>query len=242
MLIKRNHSLFFVIALSLLAVSMVSKAEYVLTKDPTYGAQSYFEGESFPHAWIKQCSETGKRITAVSFRNARWTVVMSENSGFSQQSYNSGEIMPYAWIDQKLADNYFVTGVVTTGSQVLVVMSRGAPFSHQELPNYNMFTLPTGSDGYRMTAFVMHDASLYSVRSAGSGIIDQVWALRSSFPSDFVSNQWAKGFRITGLQQSGGWYVVMSKTNGTAWSEKYAVAADKLQAAVNDGWKIKLSY
>jgi len=232
----------FLCALQLATIPVVARADYVLTKDSSYGVQSYYEGESFPKSWIEQRYAEGKGITAASSRNGKWTVVMSANSGFTKQAYLLSNDMPYGWINEKRDDSYFVTSIASRDKQVLVVMSRGAKFLDQRLPNAGMFSLPNGGNDYRLTALMKIRWTFYPVESTGSGITDQVAAMRSTFPADFISDNWKKNFRITSLFYLDEWYVVMSKTNGTVWGEQCVNSADKLKEALEQGWKVKLSY
>ncbi|MEO6017318.1 MAG: hypothetical protein ABIP46_08680 [Polaromonas sp.] len=217
-------------------------ADFVVTEDRALGEQAYIESAKVPDDWIKARFNEGKTITSVSFRDKKLTVVMSVNTGFTSQSYIVADAIPYAWMDEKRLDNYFVTSVAGAGKQIMVVMSRGAKFSDQDLPNKTSFALASTADGYRLTALGRVNYKFLSVESKGTDITEQVGGSRSSFPHNFIVDNFAKGFRITSLFFADDvWYTVMSKTNDALWGER-CVATKDVEAELKNGWKIKLSY
>ena len=218
-----------------------ARADYVVTDDESLGAQAYIESPSIPAQWVKERNSEGKTITSVSFRNGKWTIVMSANSGFSRQSYIVADAIPYGWMNEKRLDKYFVTSVASSPKQLMIVMSRGAGFTNQELPNRTMFVVPGSSEGYRVTALGKREGKLLSVESTGTNITDQAGALRSEFPRDFIVDSWDKGFRITSLFFLDGWYVIVSQTSDRVWGER-CITSKNIETELKKGGKIKLSY
>lgn len=217
-----------------------SRADAVMTADKALGAQAYIEAGVFPANWITDRWKEGKGITSAAFRNGKWMLVASSNSGFTDQTYSLTDNMPYHWMDEKRLDSYYVTALAGGGKRLFVAMSRGKAFTDQQLPNATMFV--GSANGFWQTSMGKINGSFLTAESKTSDITAQVGAARSEFPRDFIKDNWAKGYRITVLFfAEGGWYVIMSQTNNALWDESYVQSKD-IDAKLKDGWKIKVVF
>jgi subtilisin family serine protease len=186
------------------------KWRVVMSQDTGFTDQMHlglgpWPGEEVEDAWSK-----GYRITSISGDQDTWNVVMSRGVEGNQSVY--GYTLDQAQIAASMKEGFRITHAAGWKDRWLVVMDTDTGMGEQR------YTLPTPlndsrrdwiskrwEEGYRITAVAGDDVAEDAqdgwlfVMSQKSGLTDQKFAGPGPWPTDWIEERKAEGYRITSV-------------------------------------------
>ncbi len=170
--------------------------------------------------------EEGFRITALSGDQDTWNVVMS--TGTKGKQFVIGYALDQSQITKQNEAGYRITSIAGWKDRWLTVMTSDTGWGAQR------YTLPTPftperqkwvedrwAEGYRITSIAGDDTpedeedGWLFVMTKGTSIQEQTFSMPGPWPTDWINEQAAKGFRVTGSSGAGDHtIVIMSKGSG----------------------------
>lgn len=194
-------------------------------KSPFVGQRQLGLG-SWPEDAVNKGWEEGFRITSLAGDQDTWNVVMS--SGTKGTQFVIGYALDQAQIATQMEAGYRITSIAGWKDRWLTVMTSETGWGKQR------YTLPTPftperqkwvqerwAEGYRITSIAGDDLPADDqdgwlfVMTQGTSIGEQTFSVPGPWPTDWIKEQTAKGFRITSSSGVGDHtIVIMSKGSG----------------------------
>ncbi|MBK7639972.1 MAG: caspase family protein [Bacteroidetes bacterium] len=184
-----------------------------------YVRQFFLEEEPLYRSLLStNVQEENYRITACSYGNDNWAMVMSQGSGIDGQTTGQDPNFPKEWIKKNWEDEYYITSCTYGEGQWLVVMSESIDFKNQAykvVPDFptDWIKEKWALDFY-ITSIAYGDGQWAVVMSKGTDYTDQEYKKYETFPTEYIKASWDKDFYVTSVAYGDGlWYVIMSKNS-----------------------------
>jgi subtilisin family serine protease len=194
-----------------------------MSRNASFPDQRQFDVGPWPDEAVKKGWADGLRINSLAGDSGNWNVVMS--SGTKGQQFVIGYALDQTQIAKQMEAGFRITSIAGWKDQWLTVMTTETGWGKQR------YTLPTPftpdrqkwvkdrwAEGYRITSIAGNDTpqddkdGWLFVMTQGTSIGDQSFSNPGPWPTAWIKENTAKGYRITGSAGSGNQtIVIMSK-------------------------------
>ncbi|WP_108423500.1 DUF7477 domain-containing protein [Flagellimonas amoyensis] len=142
----------------------------VMSKNPSWGIQSWKLSETFPKDWVTEKWNNGYRITSTTYGNGEWLVVMNQNTGYDQQRWKTFESeIPKEWIEQSWNEGYSITSASYGNGLWAVTMTTNSKLGLQSWKTLSDYPLDyikeKSNEGYDITTMAYGNGKWFVVMS-----------------------------------------------------------------------------
>lgn len=206
------------------------------------GAQNFDSGSDFPATFVQNQKSKRLFIKDITYNNKDWLVVTGV-SKYTDQRYQQDQHFPSEWVEQQWSQGYDITHVAYGSDQWTVIMSKGAGLTSESwgkkssFEDLKTFIRSKWGDGRSIIDIAYGNGEWVAVLAQGSSMSKQTYNWGTSFPNDWVDQQYKTGKQISSVAYGEGkWVVVMSEYD-TPVEESYQVSSKFPKSFIEKGWE-----